>query len=678
MSAIITTLLILSAIYASCQTREETPDLQSLSDGLLALPDEDLPYEALYENAMQILSSPLDLNTATAEELKSLYVLTDEQIENFVSYRRALGPLLDVYELQVISGFDRAVILELLPFIRVIDPSTRLNKRLFRRMFSSGHSYLVMRYARTLERKKGFYSSAGTDAAFSGSPDKMYVRMRSSLPGDFSVGITGEKDEGERMRVDRDVRQWGFDFTSFHFQVRNKGKLENLILGDYQAQFAQGLMLGGAFGIGKGGENVSTIRKSVMGFQPYTSVHEAACQRGIAATINIFPFLDISAFYSNARRDANEGDSSATRSLVSTGLHRTANELRAMKQVKEQNAGVVLRFKRHNLEAGLLTNLVYFDASLKKRETLYNQFAFSGTNNVNTGLFLNYRWRNLSFFSEAARSLRGGTGGLAGLLVSAHTNLDVAILYRYYARNFYTFYANAISENTQAQNERAVYWSWRYRWNRRYGINGYVDLFRFPWLGFRRYAPSDGYEWLIRGNYRPSRDVNVFLQLREESKAANQSRPANLFSVAERVRRNVSLNFDYGVGQNIRLKSRIQYNSQEFDGAITEGWAFIQDISFSLGKFGFSGRHGLFDTDQYDNRHYVYERDAWSSYSFPAYSGVGVRNYALIEYNVNKGLTLWFRYARTRMLSVGEIGSGQDTIDGNTRNDIKFQARLTF
>ncbi|MFI5135500.1 MAG: hypothetical protein ACHQD9_06580, partial [Chitinophagales bacterium] len=37
-----------------------------------------------------------------------------------------------------------------------------------------------------------------------------------------------------------------------YLQVQNKGKIKNLIIGDFQNQFGQGLTLGGAFAMGKG------------------------------------------------------------------------------------------------------------------------------------------------------------------------------------------------------------------------------------------------------------------------------------------------------------------------------------------------------------------------------------------------------------------------------------------
>ncbi|MDZ7646335.1 MAG: hypothetical protein U5K54_03650 [Cytophagales bacterium] len=65
-------------------------------------------------------------------------------------------------------------------------------------------------------------------------------------------------------------------FFSFHAQVLNKGKFKNLIVGDYQAQFGQGLILGSAFGIGKSAEAVTTIRRPNIGFMPYSSLYRPA------------------------------------------------------------------------------------------------------------------------------------------------------------------------------------------------------------------------------------------------------------------------------------------------------------------------------------------------------------------------------------------------------------------
>ena len=660
---------------------EDMPDLQRFTDELVGFQEADADYETLYENLVQILSSPYDLNNVSPEELRLLHILSDRQIDNLMAYRREHGKLLDIYELQIIPEFDLDVLSRLRPFIKVRDPSNSVDQSLLQRIFSRDHSYLITRYEHTLETKKGFQKTPGSGPSFTGSPHKLYYRLRSVAAGDFSFGITGEKDAGERTILNPARHQWGFDFNSYHLQLQNKGRLKNIILGDFQTQFGQGLILGGAFGLGKGGESVSTTRKSNAGFLPYTSINEGAYHRGAAITLKPFRSVGISAFYSRTRRDAapsQESDGQVVTSFQTTGYHRTAIELANRKKVNEQGCGLVVHLQKNKLDAGFIMHALYFDVPVKRRPNLYNQRTFEGSQSINTGLFLNYNIRNISFFSEVAQSIHGGRGGLAGVLISAHPSFDLAILYRNYMRNFHTFNSNAFSENTHPQNERGVYWGWKYRWNRRYNVTGYVDMFAFPWLGFRRYTPSQGYEWLLRGNYQPSRNVSLFVQVREERKSRNLSGLTALYQAGEAIKRNAVAHCDYGVGETVRFKTRMQYNEIYFDQKTTRGFTLLQDVSFSAGRFKFTGRHALFETDHHDNRHYVYEHDAWLAYSLPAYSGIGVRNYALIEYKVHKRLTIWGRYARTRLISGEEIGSGVDAIAGNTKNDVKFQARLKF
>jgi hypothetical protein len=342
------------------------------------------------------------------------------------------------------------------------------------------------------------------------------------------------------------------------------------------------------------------------------------------------------------------------------------------------NFGTVVYLQKSKLDAGLIFNMIQFDIPVRRKRNAYNQHAFEDARNINAGTFINYRMGNISFFSEFAQTLHAGRGVVAGVIISGGRNFDISMLYRKYGINFYSFYSNAFSESTQPQNERGLYWGWKYRWNRKYSFNGYVDLFTFPWLGFRRYAPSAGYEWLLRWNYQPKKKASIFVQVREESKSRNRSDVADLYQLAEGLKRNLAVNCDYGIGEKLRLRSRFQYSHYLFQSQASEGFTLLQDISFSAGRFQFTGRHALFDTDNYDNRQYAYENDTWLSYSLPAYSGVGVRNYALVEYTIHKQFTVWLRFARTRIINKDEIGSGLDAIAGNTRNDVKFQARIKF
>lgn len=677
-----TILALLSLVAASLHAQEypqKEVNLEVLADEIFGFQDLDLNYEELYENMALLLANKINLNTATAEELRFLNLLTEQQVQNLVHYRLETGPLLSVYELQAIPEFDSTTIVKIISFVKVDDSG---NGPLLKRIFSEENNYFIVRYHQTLETKAGF-TTENPARRFKGDDGTLYMRFRTSKPGDFSLGFTLEKDAGEQITWNQSTKQYGFDYRSAHAQVMNKGRLKNFIVGDYQTQVGQGLLLGGSFGYGKGAEAVMTIRRSNLGFLPYTSANETGYKRGAAATVEVTRHVYLSGFYSNTLRDASVNrdtlENAFASSFQTTGLHRNENELAGRHAVREQQYGAVLNFRKGAVDGGVTFSTLTYSVPVNRNPQPYNQFAFAGTNLSHTGFFLNYTFHNVTFFSEAVQTLHAGYGITAGLLGSLTPKLDVALHVRNYQRDFYSPYANAFSENSLPQNESGVYWGWKYRWNKKLSASGYADLFRFPWLRYRSYAPSSGHEWLLRVTYQPSRNVLMFIQAREESKVRNGSNSDSQgYEVFTGTKRNYWINFDYPVSENIKMKTRAQFSSFDFEKVTTKGIVIFQDISVSLGKLSLSGRYAIFNTDDYDNRQYAYERDVWLAYSLPAYDGTGVRSYAVVQYNVSKKFTLWIRYAHTRYTDRDEIGSAVDTLAGNERNDIRIQARIKF
>lgn len=680
---VITTFIfcLLASLLRAQDYPRQSYNLEKLADEIFPMQDLDLNYEELYENLAQLLSNPIDLNAAGPEELRSLFVLREEQIDQLLRYREEHGPLLSVYELQAVPGFETNTIYRLVPFVTVNDPDQSINKNFLKRLISERNNFFVMRYEHTLESKKGYRPETDSTSRYMGSPGKLYARFRVNRTGDFSFGFTLEKDAGESFSWNPNQKKYGFDYQSLHAQVMNKGRIKNLIVGDFQAQFGQGLMLGSSFGMGKGSESITTIRRSNLGFLPYTSLNEFGFFRGVAATASLTKNLNLSGFISSLGRDARINGTSADElsiisSLGTTGLHRLPSELDARKKINEVNNGVILNFKQRSLDAGVIFHQTHFSIPILKDPTPYNQFTFSGTNNSNVGAFINYTWRNLTFFSEAAQTIGHGRALSAGMLGSLTHRLDISLLYRNFAKDFYTFYSNAVSENTIPQNESGLYWGWKYLFSKQYSFAGYVDLFRFPWLRYRSYTPSEGSEWLLRFNYQPSKTVTLFVQAREESKVRNIPGDFNIYQPGQGVKRNLWLNADYAASTYLSFKTRAQMSTYSLGGNRTNGFTIVQDVNLDFHRFSISTRYALFDTDDYDNRQYVYERDMWLTFSFPAYFGVGTRSYVMLQYKVSEKIDLWFRWARTQFADRDTIGSGSETIYGNTKNDLKLQARI--
>jgi hypothetical protein len=637
----------------------------AIAEELFAQQELDLNYEELYETILQYLASPLDINRATAEELRSLFLLNDLQINDLIAYRNLNGNLLSIYELQAIGSFDADLIRRLAPFVRV--QSSGSSHNLIRRIVSESNNYFILRYERMLEMKDVLEAGQDSLHRFVGSPDKYFIRFRVSHPKDFSVGFTLEKDPGESHIA---------DYLSFHFQRCGK-RIVNFIAGDFQSHFGQGLVMGGGFGMGKGAEAVLTMRRNTLGFIPWTSSGETGFFRGVGTTVAVTKNIMVHAFISRKFQDArlaDVGPDQPTASLQTSGLHQTVSDLAYRKTVREDNAGVAVEFRNRNLQAGLTSLNTRWNIPLATGTTIYDRLEPAGRNSLNLGAFVNYTIRNFNVFGEAAQSISWGAGMVAGTLVSVNRKLDLAFLARRYAPDFWSPYGSAISENSTARNESAIYWGWKIQVSRSLTFAGYTDLFHFGWLRYRSYAvASTGHDALVRMTWKPRREVKVIVQAREERKARNAPLE-DIYRTTIGIKRNYCIAMDYSPG-TISFRTRVQGSTLKLK-ARSRGMAISQDIGWDGRYVGIHLRHAFFDTDDFDNRQYVYEPDMWMAYSFPAYYGVGVRTTAMARLKLGPHADIWIRWARSRYEDRSATVPGTSALEGPVRNDVKVQLRI--
>lgn len=696
-------LLLGFVTWAQQKRFQSEVDLDQFIQSLFAVQDENINYEDAYESLYLLYTNPLDLNKATYEQMADLYVLSQYQIKQFLDYRKRNGELLSIYELQAIEGFDLETIQKILPFVVVGESTFAADTRsLLQRILSEENNYLLVRHSRIMEEQRGFrrltagdtLSSGLPQTRYTGSPDKIYMRFRTSHLRDFSIGFTAEKDAGEPIAWNPSRRQFGMDFWSAHAAVYNRGRFKAIMLGDYLIQAGQGMLLAAGFTIGKGAETVATIRRSNTGIRPYTSVIENGFFRGAAATIN-FGKVDVTPFISFARRSANVNFAAADtisdvdiigdafiNSIVPTGFHRTVRELNSKNAISEITSGVTATYRSPdgNLEAGGTAMMTNFSAPIRPVDRIYNRFEFNGSQNHNIGGFFSYNYRNFNFFGEAARSASGGIGAMGGFVSSLSAKVDMSMLYRRYDRNFHSFYGQSFSEGTRPINEHGTYWGIKIKPTLRWTIAAYYDIFRFPWLRFLVDAPSSGNEWLVRLTHQPNKKVTLYAQFRQETKGRNLRDNTTIMDVAvPSMRRNFQLNADFKAEQIVTTRSRIQWSSfQQEGGKMTQGLAIAQDIVLDFKLVKISSRFALFDTDDFENRQYIFEKDVLYAFSIPAYNGRGFRNYYMAQFNIGRKTDLWLRYAFTELRNQNTFGSGLDRIEGNRRSELKVQLRRIF
>ncbi len=676
-----------SAAYSQGVPEKEI-DVSEFAEELFALQDDDVAYEDLYESLLLLYTHPLNLNSATYDELSSLLVLSPTQVSGILNYRQLNGPFISIYELQAVAELDQSTIEKILPFVTLSPPAFATGKSLFQRVAQEKNSFLILRAERTLEKQKG-YTPADTNSAgdpssrYLGSPLRQYARFRVSHTNDFSLGFTAEKDAGEQWQWHKKQRQYGFDYYSFHAQVKNKGRFKSIAIGDYQVQMGQGLVFGAGFSAGKGSETILSAKKNSLGILPYSSVVETGFFRGAAVTWKkgLWEFTGLT---SRMRQDGtvktdtiDDNPYDYISSVLGTGLHRTANELASKNQIIEYGAGGAVLYRNGPFQAGVNSLYTQFSTSIQRGPQLYNQFEFAGKTNLINSAHLSYLWQNMHFFGEAARSASGGTGLVGGMLLSLTGNLGLSVVGRSYSRDFHSFYSRSFGENTRNINEHGIYWGIKWKLAPKIVFSAYYDTFSFPWLRFNADAPGSGTEYLGMISYNISKLTKIYGQYRQQTKPVNGG--LNEFYAKETVdgvKQNVMLNLDHDNGGIVALKSRLQLSRYTQSGIVTSGFAIIQDINFDFQQLKLGSRFAIFDTEDYANRQYVYEKDVLYSFSIPAYSGSGIRTYVLMEYRLTSKITAWLRWGRFLLPNAENISTSLQQINGTHKNDLKFQLRI--
>lgn len=687
--------LILFSFSASISHAQNPPEIQidpeKLVERLFPVQDEDIDYESIYEVLFQLYSNPININSANAETLQASYLLNPTQISSILAYREAYGPFLSLYELQAVPTLDSKTITQILPFITLGNSNTGQSQNLLNRIINEEQAYLLFRHRRVWETRKGFTppdtsSTGNLSSRYLGDPNDLYLRFRIQHSRDFSLGFTLDKDSGEQFIWDAKSKRYGFNFFSFHFTKYQNGKWKTVSIGDFQAQFGQGLVFGAGYSLGKGSETVPTVRRSNVGILPYTAALEFGFFRGLGATYQ-FKNWQSSIIASVAPRDGRSmisqdslgNELEAISSLNQSGLHRTASELSTKSQFRESNLGGNIQYsfsKKGQLGANFLFS--QFNNPWIKNPTIYNQYDFSGLRNHVGSLYFNYNWKNFFLFGESGMSKSGGKGSVLGFISSLSKELDLSFLWRNYSKDFHSFYSNAFAESTVPKNEKGVYLGIQFKPNRNWRFNAYYDFFKFPWLRYRVYSPSEGYEWLARISYSPSKKIVGFIQIRTEEKernSPNSEEPSLPYLVIPLKKSNGMLSLEYQATDQLFLRSRILASRVDFNSEITHGFMILQDFQYGINRWRLTSRFALFDTDNYDNRQYAFENNVLWTFSIPAFSGQGMRYYFLGQYKLTSQLTAYFRFARTRYSDRTEISSGLQTIYSSHQTETTFLIR---
>ncbi|SHM07786.1 Helix-hairpin-helix motif-containing protein [Chitinophaga jiangningensis] len=673
MAKAVITLLWLLTIYQYAHAQLEEQELSREAQQLLenetaattGTSEDDEQWQQLAYRQKQRLS----LNAADIQDLTALGVLSPLQVESLLQYRKLLGDLVSIYELQAVPGFDMALIKKLLPYVKVGDDLQAHYS--LKDLFRKGEQSVLLRYSRQLELSSGYEPKDIAPPSYKGSPGRMFIRYRYNFSQHLSYGVTMEKDAGEGLFSG--AQQTGFDFYSAHLFVTNYKGIRYLALGDYAVNLGQGLIQWHSQAGGKGGAVLQVKREGSV-LRPYTSAGEYYFFRGGGVTTRIHK-LDITAFTSLRKLDGTlavtdtiEDEMIAT-AIAASGYHRTAAEVAKKGQLTQFTNGLSCKWNG-NWQPAVNMILHQFSPPIQKEMKPYNQFDFRGKQLMNVSADYAGTFRNIHLFGEVATDMLGNLAMMQGVLMSAGSQADISIVYRNYSKQYQSLYSKGFGDSYKTMNEEGIYLGGSLKLSRRWTLDGYADFFRFPWLKYGVDYPSGGTAFLTQLTFLARKDYQYQLRIKLNTKYPNLQRAKSIRCHAER-----------SWNKQLSTAVRIEYNLMAAtETALQRGCLTYLDLTYRCKQFPFqiSGRCTWFYTDSYQSRLYAYESSVLYDNSVGQYYGKGWQYYLNMKYKIRKNWSVWAKCSQVYYPDVTSIGSGLDKIYGNKKSALQLQTMLSF
>ena len=629
-----------------------------------------------WENELEELSNrlqePVNLNSATREQLEQFPFLSDIQIEHLLAYIYIHGQMETIYELQLVEELDRQTIQYLLPFVCIKainnEPAFRW-KTMLKDAGRYGKNEVLTRLDIPFYKRKGYEHTYLGPSVYNSV--KYTFRYRDQL---YAGGVA-EKDAGEPFAALHN--SYGYDYYSFYLLLQNCGRLKSLAVGNYRLSFGQGLVMSTDYLMGKT-IYASSFNNRSTGIKRHSSTDEYNYFRGVATTVALTKRLSVSAFYSHRNMDGVVTDGEIT-SVYKTGLHRSRKEADKKNLLTSQLTGGNVSYQQNHIRLGITGVYYVFNRPYEPELTGYSKYNIHGNHFYNLGIDYAYRWRRFSFQGETAIG-KQGWASLNRLQYSPVQDIQFMLIHRFYSYDYWAMYAHSFGEGSTVQNEQGYYVGlettpfshWRFFVS--------FDLFSFPWKKYRINKPSRGTDGLIQATFTPRTNLSMYLKYRYKQKERDLTGSKGTLTLPI-FHHQLRYRLNYFYGDVFSCRTTLDYNHfHSQDRAASKGYQVTQMMSSQLPwtRLFADVQGSYFCTDDYDSRVYVSEKGLLYTFYTPSFQGRGFRCAVRLRYELNKHWLFITKFGETIYLNRNEIGSGNDLIYGNKKADIQMQLRIKF
>lgn len=617
-------------------------------------------WEEAYDILSELNAHPINLNTATREQLERIPFLSDQQVADILEYVYRNKTILSRGELLMIPSIGSNTLSLLQHFVCMEEAEKMPTPLRLDSVILRGEQQLMMSGQVPLYRRKGF------DNGYLGYPYTHTLRFQHTYRDRVKAGLTGGQDAGEPFFSNRNGL--GYDHYSYYLQINDLGRIRRLCLGMYRVQMGMGLIMNGAFRLGKTSALLSASR-STAHINAFSSRSTSNYLQGAAATISLSPQLMLTAFASYRPLDATLNDDGTVSTLLSSNYHRTPKEMEKKNNTHIIDAGASFGWHHETLYANVNMTYSHLDRPLmpKKSGAIYRRYQMEGSNFFNASIDYGYANQHYVIAGETAINRDGALATLHRATWHATTATDITLLHRYYSKRYTSLHAQSFAEGSSVQNEHGIYLGLRWQPSMRFAASWYADYAHFEWPRYRVSAPSDAFDTMfnLQWKHRLWTFVSRYrLHLRQRNNKAEDY----LFNhLDQRLRLQATRQLSHGLTWQSQLDgSYVTFHTHYW------GWMAAQQLAWKTPHLHLAGRIAMFHTNNYESRLYQYEPSMRYDFYFPAFAGEGMRYSLLATARLFRSLSLTAKLGITNYFDRATIGSGLQQIDHSAQTDLSL------
>lgn len=648
--------------------------------------DEDNAYqwENLFEELSDLKENPLNINSATKEQLERFPFLNSQLIENILYYLYKYGAMVSINELMVVEDMDLATFRLLKPFITCQPLEEKTHTPTLKSILKYGKQELSARMDIPLYTRAGYQPF--TSDYIKENPNKRYLgpsfyhnlRYKFRYTDKVYIGFTAEKDPGEPFFAGNNKK--GYDYYSPYFYIRDFGKIRALALGNYRLNYGYGLVMNTDFNMGKT-TALNTLLNRESGIKKHSSTDEYNYFQGIAGSIQLSEHFTADAFYSYRKMDGIVDNWFIT-SLKEDGYHRIPRDYEKKNSLTNQLIGSNIQYNGKNFELGLTAVYNFFNKVLNPTYRPYNKYYPRGSDFFNLGANYKFFLKKLTWMGEVAMDKDRRMAALNTLRYRPKANFQLIAMHRFYDVAYQSMYARSVGEGSMVQNESGFYLGMEADELWYFKLTAYIDFFYFPWKKYQMTKNGTrGIDGVIQLDYSPTHELDMFIRYRYKNKFKDYNPAEGDKITVPYIQQKGRYQLTYSPNDELVLKTTadVVYNAYQHKDP-SKGFLIKQSIGYKFPKLPLQldASVAWFKTDDYASRITVYEKSLLYSFSMPSFYGEGERFSFNTRYELNKHIVLQGKYACTHYRDREVISSGLEQIEGNLKSDLYFQVQFKF